>query len=27
VRAQAREALKGLLEPVPPGEAKGCCHD
>jgi alkylhydroperoxidase/carboxymuconolactone decarboxylase family protein YurZ len=27
VRAQAREALKGLLEPLPPGEAKGCCHD
>jgi hypothetical protein len=26
VRAQAREALKGLLEPLPKGETKGCCH-
>ncbi len=27
-RAQAREALKGLLDPLPVGPAKGgCCHD
>ncbi|HYL81032.1 MAG TPA: hypothetical protein VEU07_09475 [Candidatus Acidoferrum sp.] len=26
VRAQAREALKGLLEPLPIGGTTGCCH-
>ncbi len=27
-RAQAREALKGVLDPLPVGaEQKGCCHD
>ncbi len=27
-RAQAREALKGLLDPLPVDPAKGgCCHD
>jgi alkylhydroperoxidase/carboxymuconolactone decarboxylase family protein YurZ len=26
VRAQAREALKGLLEPLPMGGQAGCCH-
>ena len=27
-RAQAREALKGLLDPLPAEPAKGgCCHD
>ena len=28
VRMQAREALKGLLDPLPAEPAKGgCCHD
>ena len=26
VRAQAREALKGLLNSLPEGGAAGCCH-
>jgi alkylhydroperoxidase/carboxymuconolactone decarboxylase family protein YurZ len=25
-RAQAREALKGLLDPLPPKEPGGCCN-
>jgi hypothetical protein len=27
VRAQARDALKELLDSPPTGEPKGCCHD
>jgi alkylhydroperoxidase/carboxymuconolactone decarboxylase family protein YurZ len=27
VRAQAREALKGMLDPLPKTETRGCCHD
>lgn len=26
VRAQARDALKGLLDPLPKGGATGCSH-
>ena len=27
VRAQARDALKDLLDSPPTGEPKGCCHE
>jgi alkylhydroperoxidase/carboxymuconolactone decarboxylase family protein YurZ len=26
VRAQAREAMKGLLDPLPSGSSGGCCR-